>query len=291
MKASVLAMAASAAAMAPLAAAPAAAQDEGASLVKCETSYGSVAITEGSNQGWNEYKLNSPRQLIAELIGQSGCFDLVNTASGAAATYLMTAEAGSKEEIDQAMSTASSAATTALAHSGALSAVSSVPGAGAVLGMLGGLGGKKKTITASLRLISPANGMTVAQASAERSKSVMKVMKADEWRGMNESTGGYTRSEDGRMISSAFLLAYNSLVAQAAAMPPVQPRAATGPAAEIYTVAVDCSMMAAASADAEALRSLRAGTELTPTGNREGLFVEVSDNYGTTGWVSVESLQ
>jgi hypothetical protein len=74
-------------------------------------------------------------------------------------------------------------------------------------------------------------------------------------------------------------------------MPPVQPRAATGPAAEIYTVAVDCSMMAAASADAEALRSLRAGTELTPTGNREGLFVEVSDNYGTTGWVSVESLQ
>ncbi len=39
------------------------------------------------------------------------------------------------------------------------------------------------------------------------------------------------------------------------------------------------------------MRSVRAGTELSPTGKREGLFVEVSDNYGTKGWVSVEDLK
>ena len=43
-------------------------------------------------------------------------------------------------------------------------------------------------------------------------------------------------------------------------------------------------------ATAAEVRSLRAGTELTPTGERDGLFIEVQDNYGTKGWVSVEDL-
>ena len=56
-------------------------------------------------------------------------------------------------------------------------------------------------------------------------------------------------------------------------------------------VAVDTVMRAAARADAPAVRSLRAGTELDPTGKREGLFLEVKDNFGTLGWVSVEDLK
>jgi hypothetical protein len=43
-------------------------------------------------------------------------------------------------------------------------------------------------------------------------------------------------------------------------------------------------------AEAESLRMLRAGSTVSPTGKREGLFVEVADNFGTTGWVSVEDL-
>jgi hypothetical protein len=38
------------------------------------------------------------------------------------------------------------------------------------------------------------------------------------------------------------------------------------------------------------VRALRAGTDLTPTGKRDGLFIEVKDSYGTQGWVSVEDL-
>lgn len=56
-------------------------------------------------------------------------------------------------------------------------------------------------------------------------------------------------------------------------------------------VAVDTVMRAAASRDADAVRALRAGTELDPTGKREGLFIEVQDNFGTTIWVSVEDLR
>ena len=43
-------------------------------------------------------------------------------------------------------------------------------------------------------------------------------------------------------------------------------------------------------AEAESVRMLRAGASVSPTGRREGLFVEVADNFGTTGWVSVEDL-
>ena len=39
------------------------------------------------------------------------------------------------------------------------------------------------------------------------------------------------------------------------------------------------------------LRGLRAGTTVTPTGKRDGLFVEVKDSFGTTGWASVEDLK
>ncbi len=41
---------------------------------------------------------------------------------------------------------------------------------------------------------------------------------------------------------------------------------------------------------AKVLRTLRPGTTLTRTGKREGLFIEARDNFGMTGWISVESL-
>ena len=51
--------------------------------------------------------------------------------------------------------------------------------------------------------------------------------------------------------------------------------------------------LAAQAADAPAgeVRKLRAGTTLTPTGKRDGLFVEVEDSFGTKGWVSVEDMR
>ena len=281
------ALAASVLATSLLAVAPVRAADE-AVLTHCDAPYGKVAITEGTNQGWSELKLSSPRPLLADIIAKSGCFTMINPASGEAADYLMTAEAGTKEEIDQAMSmassAASSAATQALIHSGALT---KVPGVGAVAGLLGGFGGKKQSTMAALRLVSPQNGMTVAAASGERSKSVMKVMNASEWQSLG---GGSYSSKNGVMLTSAFVDAFNSLVAQAATLPP--PATAAGQAAgENYIVAVDANLLAAGAPGAAPVRALRAGTELTPTGNRSGLFVEVTDNYGTKGWVSVEQLQ
>lgn len=92
------------------------------------------------------------------------------------------------------------------------------------------------------------------------------------------------------MLTEAFLLAFNQLVAQRELLT-AAPAGAAEQAAPEAVVAGDTVMRAEASADAAVVRSLRAGTELDPTGNRSGLFIEVKDNFGTSGWVSVEDLK
>jgi hypothetical protein len=276
-------------------AAPLAAKDPPPELVRCQESIGSIALVEGDQAGWTEWGLGSPRALLNALATESGCFTIDNPNDAVPARFLVTAIAGSAEEVDKGMELAKGAAAEALVRSGAASSLlGSVPGAGAMLGMFGGLGGKKKTVAAGLRVVSPANGMTVAAGQGTVKKSTINFGNASYgWAGTAANAAGYQGSKNGEMLTEAFVLAFNDLVAQRASMA-AAPEVAGAPAAAAAPgamVAVDTVMRAAASKDAAAVRSLRAGTELDPTGKREGLFIEVTDNFGTTGWVSVEDLK
>jgi hypothetical protein len=262
-------------------------------LVRCEESIGSIALVEGDQAGWSEWGLGSPRALLNALVTESGCFTIDNPNDTVPARFLVTAIAGSAEEVDKGMELAKGAATEALVRSGAASSLlGGVPGAGAVLGMFGGLGGKKKTVAAGLRVVSPANGLTVAAGQGTVKKSSIDFGNASfGWAGTAANAAGYQGSKNGEMLTEAFVIAFNQLVAQRALLTAAPEGAAAAGAEPEAVVAVDTVMRAAASADAAAVRSLRAGTELDPTGNREGLFIEVTDNFGTTGWVSVEDLK
>ena len=70
--------------------------------------------------------------------------------------------------------------------------------------------------------------------------------------------------------------------------PAAAPAAAASASA---TTAVDTKMLGSPDAKSAALRTVRAGTALTTTGQRKGLFIEVQDSFGTKGWVSVEDLR
>ncbi|MCG6116424.1 MAG: hypothetical protein MEQ84_14645 [Mesorhizobium sp.] len=264
-------------------------------VTKCAASHGTIAITDGDTQGWAKMGLSSPRSMLGTIVEQSGCFTLHTGAEGTPADYLMSAVAGSQEEIDRTMDAAKGALTTGLVHSGAAGALlSRVPFGGQMFGMLGGLGGKKKTVTAGLRLINPANGQTMLSGSGQSQKSTISVLSSTEWIAASQGQlGQYGSSADGKMLTSAFIEAYNALASQAGALPaepPAAAMAADAPTAK-YIVAVDTKMWAAASAGAEEVRALRAETSLIPTGQKDGLFVEVTDTYGTKGWVSVEDLR
>lgn len=288
-------------------------------LAKCEKPIGSIAVVDGDTQGWTKYGLSSPRDLIAAMAVQSGCFTLQANNAGMPADFLLSAIAGDKEEVDKGIGLAQTALTEGLVRSGMAGRLAGgMPFGGQALGMLSGFGGKKKTVAAGLRVISPATGQTIASGTGEQSKTMISIggaglVPSNPWGDAAKAqmasmgygdpyaggAGSYGASKDGQMLTGAFILAFNSIVGQQAALASVKPavRAAAPAAAAVtpaaaagYTTAIDTKLFAKP-AKGEAVRSLRAGTLLTPTGGRQGLFVEVNDAYGTKGWVSVEDLK
>ena len=283
----------SALALAMTASTPAMAKDNDLALTKCSESLGTIAVVEGDTQGWSEYGLGSPRELINSLAVESGCFTPHNAAGGAPADFLMNVVAGDSEEVDKSVEMAKSAAMEGLVRSGAASTVlSKIPVGGALIGMFGGLGGKKKRVAAGIKLLSPATGMTIVTGSGEVKKSSISFGGAGGWTA-GAAAAGYGDSKKGQMLVEAFVIAFNEVVAQGEtirSVPKMQPAVAAAPAQPAAVTAIDTILRSAPSATAQEVRSLRAGTELTPTGTRDGLFIEVEDNYGTKGWVSVEDL-
>lgn len=265
-------------------------------LAKCDKSYGSIALVDGETQGWTKYGLSSPRELIAAMARESGCFALHDPASGKPATFLMNVIAGDKEEVDQAIEKAKGVAMEGLVRSGAASGMlRGIPGGGSMLGMLGGFGGKKKVVAAGIRLISPANGQTVASGAGEVKKTSISFGGGGGAIGAvaNGATGAaYAGSKDGQMLIEAFVKAFNNISAQGPSLASLAPAAAPAPATPASaTTAIDTKMFAAADLKSATLRTVRAGTALTPTGQRQGLFIEVQDSFGTKGWVSVEDMR
>ena len=257
-------------------------------LNKCDHSYGTIAVVDGDTQGWTKYGLGSPRDLIAALAIESGCFTPFLQGSGGSANYLMNVIAGDKEEVDKGVSMARTAAVEGLARSGALSRMGGL--GGGALGMLGGLGGSRKTVAAGIRLISPANGQTVLSGIGEVSKTTISIGGLG---GISSgaTNSGYAGTKDGQMLVEAFMKAFNAISAQGSTLAAVAPAAAPAATALQSITAVDTKMYGAPSATAAVLRSLRAGTSLSRTGQRQGNFIEVSDGFGTRGWVSIEDMR
>ena len=271
--------------------APAVAKSATVDLTHCDTSYGTIAVVDGDTQGWNNFGLGSPRELVAVIARESGCFEVHSAASAAPANFLVNVIAGDKEEVDQGVQAAKGLATDAFVRSGAAGQVlGRVPGAGALMGMFGGLGGKKKVVAAGIRVVSPANGQTLIAGTGEVKKSTLSFAGGTPWIA-GADAAGYAGSKDGKMLTEAFIIAYNSVVSQAGTLSAVQTAAPAAAVSKSYTVAVDTNLYVSADENAQTVRALRADTELTPTGSKDGLFVEVSDNYGTKGWVSVEDLR
>jgi hypothetical protein len=273
------------------AASPALAQKKGKEqiqLTTCTQAFGTVAVVDGDTQGWTKYGLSSPRELINALAMESGCFTPHNPASGKPADFLLNVIAGDAEEVDKSIDLAKSAATEGLIRSGAAgSLLTRVPMGGALLGAFGGLGGKKKVVAAGIKVLSPATGQTIATGSGEVRKSSLTFGGAGGW-AQGVQNAGYGTSKDGKMLAEAFIIAFNAVAAQGPVL--AQAPKAAAPAAAMANVVSDTAMRAMPAADAAEVRKLRAGTTLTPTGKRDGLFVEVEDSFGTKGWVSVEDL-
>lgn len=271
-----------------------AAEEESVKLAKCERPFGSIAVVDGDSQGWTAYGLSSPRELIAAMAAESGCFTIQNPGSGAPADYLMNIIAGDKEEVDKGTELAKTAIAEGLVRSGAAAQVfGRVPMGGALMGAFGGFGGKKKTIAAGIRMISPATGMTIVSGQGVVTKTAYSFGGASAGLASAVQGSGYAGSKDGRQLGAAFIIAYNSVIAQGSALVKSATIAAkaTAPSTPGAQIAIDTKMFDTPARTGAVVRSLRAGTSLKPTGQRKGIFVEMTDDFGSKGWVSVEDLK
>jgi hypothetical protein len=96
--------------------------------------------------------------------------------------------------------------------------------------MLGGFGGKKKTLAASIRLLSPASGQTLLTGGGEVQKTTITFNGSEGLFGRGSQTGGYGATKDGQMLAEAFIKAFNAISAQGSvlqALAPAAPAAAT----------------------------------------------------------------
>ncbi len=276
----------------------AAAEEESVKIAKCEKPFGSIAVVDGDSQGWTAYGLSSPRPLIAAMVAESGCFTVQDPASGMPANYLMNIVAGDKEEIDKGADLAKTAIAEGLVRSGAAAQVfGRVPMGGALMGAFGGFGGKKKTIAAGIRMINPSTGMTIVAGQGVVSKTSYSFGGASAGLASAVQGAGYAGNKDGRQLGAAFIIAYNSVIAQGAALAKSVNTAgstanrASAPATPGAMTAVDTKMFDGPTRTGAVVRSVRAGTSLKPTGQRKGVFVEMTDDFGSKGWVSVEDLK
>jgi len=268
-----------------------------ADIPHCAKSLGTVAIDQPQNQWWRFYNLGNPEALIKLLITRSGCFGVVDRGRGLQMRAAERSLAGSGELQRRSNVGKGQIKSADYFIIPDIVGADQNAGGGGVGGALGGLLGRKaagilggiksKKLTAHT-LLSVVN----ARTSEQMFTSEGKVKKKDVRFGVGGFLGfagalggGYDDTEIGQVITAAYIVAYRDLVARISALPPPsreEPQKA-------YTI-IQQTYMYKGPSRKDQLRKLRANTVVYPTGKKDGIFLEVEDDFGITGWVSVEDL-
>ena len=97
--------------------------------------------------------------------------------------------------------------------------------------------------------------------------------------------GGYDNTDIGRIVTLAFIQAYSKMVTDLGLVMPGSQGTAEAAPAKTFTAQAQVAMRVAASAGARVLRTLPAGSIVYPTGQKNGLWWQVSDENDNVGWV------
>lgn len=271
-------------------------------IPSCAEPYGTLALREPQNNTfwWQQYDLENPEALIKLYVNESGCFTMVDRGDGLAMRRDERALADSGElQVDSNMGRGQMVAADFFlipdlvaqdADTGGGGLGGAIGGAigGRVGGLLGGFKTKNLEADTLLTLVNARTGVQQATARGQAKKRDISFGGGGLVGGIAGLGGGYADTEIGRVVATAYATAYTQLIEKV--------RASGGSVAsasapeQAYQMALD-SEMYVGPARGEAVRKLRAGMNVYPTGKREGAFMEVKDKFGVTGWVSVEDLQ
>ncbi len=278
---------------------PAALAADEPEIPTCSEPYGTLALREpDGGQWWASYDLENPEALIKYYVNESGCFTLVDRGSGLdMARDERDMAAGGELQVGSNVGGGQMVAADFFLvpdlvadddDTGGGSLGGAIGGriGGRVGGLLGGVKTKNLEADTILTLVNARTGVQTATARGQAKKRDISFAGGG-LVGIAAAGGGYADTEIGRVIATAYAVAYNDLIDKVKASGDVADSSAP---AQAYRIAVDTEMYTGPQRG-DAVRGLRAGMAVYPTGNRDGAFLEVKDKFGTEGWVSVEDLE
>ncbi len=273
-------------------------KDESASeMPTCDTKLGTMSVLEPEQQWWLQYNLESPEALIKVFAAECKCFTLVDRGKGLDAAKKERALAsdgemrvGSNVGKGQ-MKAADYVLVPDIANKNANSGGKKFGGAvGGLLGrgagaLVGGVSLKSKTADVVLTLTDVRSTEQVAVVKGHAKKTNV---------GWGAGGGGYfgafaaagassyANTEIGQVVAMAYLDAFKNLVEE---IKKNAPDAKANNVSQSVTMAKPGKMYEKADNKSKVVRELDAGMMLYPTGVKDGIWWEVSDELGNKGWV------
>ena len=305
-----LASTAAAAILATLAVTPAQAQfqsarakaaEKQAQIPTCTRRLGALAVRQPMNKWWEGLGLESPEALLKIFVQQSGCFTLVDRGAGFELAQQERALASGGQL--QGGANIGGGQIRAADYILVPDIVTKGSGSGMnVGGLVGGfLGGFAGAIVSSISISSSTADVTLAMTNVRTTEQEAMTQGHGSKTDVGFGLGGgglfgggfagagissYQKTAIGQVVVLAYIDAYTKLVTQMGGLSAQEPGGAAAAApAQNLTMSRPGRLYASASDTSATVRQLTPGMALYPTGAKDGVWVEVSDEVGNKGWV------
>jgi len=269
-------------------------------LPRCDRPLGRAAIQEPENRWWEGLGLSNPEALLKLFALKSGCLRIVDRNAGLA---MHTQEGGlnGSGELQRGSNVGRGQVAAAdyfiipdIAGSNRNSGGSNLGAmAGSFLpGGFGALAGSvrvKKSEAHTLLTLEDARTteqLYVAEGAAQKSDvSFGAGSGGGGYAGfIGAAGGGYSDTDIGKVIGAAYFNAFVDLVHYMQSQQPGSAAANAPVASQRTTAAVQ--LRASPAVSAKVVYTLQAGASVYPTGQRNGIWMEVDDENGNRGWMS-----
>lgn len=272
-------------------------------LPHCDQPIGRAAIREPDNRWWVQYGLGSPETLIKLFAARSNCLRIVDRNGGLAmrdTESSLNASGDLKRGANIGKGQVAGAdffIVPDLANSNANSGGNNIGaiagGFGRHLGALGAIAGSINTKKAEAQaLITLVDARTteqlyVAEGVAQKTDiSFGGGGGGYGWSGFAAAAGGgYSNTDQGKVISAAYFNAFSDLVRYLQTSAPTGQQASQAAGIQAYRLTQAAPMHAQASPKSGLVRSFNPGDLVYPTGQKNGVWWEVDDENGNRGWL------
>lgn len=263
----------------------------------CDKKIGTLAVTEPETKWWQAYNLESPEALIKVFVSESKCFTLLDRGKGLAAA-----------QQERALSSSGEMRGGSNIGKGQMKAADYVlvpdlvtknkdSGGKKIGGLLGGLiGGVAGAVVGGISLKSKEADVVLTLTDVRSTEQVAMEQGHAKKTDLGWGAGGgaffggfaaagatgYANTEIGQVVTMAYLDSYSKLVNTIKGM---SLNAKADNVTQSVTMAKPGKMYTKPDVKAKVVRDLDPGMTLYPTGEKQGMWWQASDELGNEGWV------